>query len=473
MPPSTDPNIIRKARLKPLVYDGLIAALLGAVSVLLSMVTFGYLDPVLYGLLGIDFWFQSDMTRVFYNMMGVESSHYRTSVHPLFSLIAYHAAFAVEHLVGLFRHITDEQSAQLIIAGVAGVWTAILYSLLRLIYLPRFDAALFSLLGLLSSASLFWFSVPETYSFGSVSILLALVAAAVHQRRGLAEGWFAAASAATLSITITNWMAGLGATFFFLKLGRALRVTIIAFISVYLLWMLEKYLFPAANSFLNNSGELNYIFREETGGPLHIMMAFFSTTVVMPEVQLVGKLDRPDWLILSVQHSFPWQGGVLTLAAFCGWLSLLGLGLWHLFWGPTAARLRLLIGALLAGQLVLHLIYGEETFLYSLHFLPLLIVTAALSVTGQFRRLALVLAAAVLITAGTNNVIRFREARQIMIEHFYPDRGTGSVLRARPPDSNLYGQRIMPSAHFTECAPAPAHRPGAPSGTAFDPDRRG
>ncbi len=473
MPLSTDPNINRPARFKPLVCDGLIAALLGAVSVLLSIFTFGYLDPVLYGLLGIDFWFQSDMTRVFYNMTGVESSHYRASVHPLFSLIVYHAILVVEGFVGLFRHITDEQSAQLLIAGAAGVWTATLYSFLRIIYLPRFDASLFSLLGIFSSASLFWFSVPETYSFGSVSILLALAAAAVHQRRGLAEGWFVAASSASLSITITNWMAGLAATFFSLRPGKALRVTIIAFIAVYLLWMLEKHLFPAAGSFLHNSGELNYIFREETGGPLHIMVAFFSTTVVMPEVQLIGKLDRPDWLILSVQKSLPWQGGVLTLTAFCSWLTLLGLGLWHLFSGPAAVRVRLLIGVLLAGQLVLHLIYGEETFLYALHFLPLLIITAALSVTGRFRRLALVLAAISVITAGTNNMIRFRQARQIMIEHFYPDRSTASVLRLKSPESAHCGLNILYDTSLNGRTPAPGARPDGPSGKVFGPDGRG
>ncbi len=416
---------------KSLVIDGLTASLLAAVSILLSIVTFGYLDPVLYGLLGIDFWFQSDMTRVFYNMTDVESSHYRASVHPLFSLIAYYGAVIVERGAGLIRTITGEESAQLFIAGVAGVWTATLYSLLRILFLPRVDAVLFSLLGIVSAASLFWFSVPETYSFGSVSILLPLVAAALHQRRALAQGWFVAASTASLSITITNWMAGLGAAFISLRFGRALLVSLAALVIVSSLWFVEKQIFPTTGSLLNNSGELNYIFREETGGPLHILISFFSTTVVMPEVQLVGKIDRPDWLVLSVQHSFPWQGGILNLAAFCGWLVLFSMGFWQLLFGTTAGRTRLLVGVLLAGQLVLHLIYGEETFLYSLHFLPLLIVTAALAGRGRFRRQVLVLAATVLILAGINNMSRFREARQLMMHHFYPDRTAGFLLEVK------------------------------------------
>ncbi len=472
MPRANDPTINQAARFRPTVIDGLIAALLAAVSVILSALTFGYLDPVLYGLLGIDFWFHSDMTRVFYNMTGEESSHYRASVHPLFSLVAYHGALVVKQLAGLLRDITDEQSAQLLIAGVAGIWSATLYSLLRLLFLPRVDAVLFSLLGIFSAASLFWFSVPETYPFGSVSILLALVATAAGQRRDVAEGWFVGASAATLSMTITNWMAGIGAAFFSLKFGRAVRVTLIAFAIVYLLWMVQKELFPATTSFLHNNYEINYMFREETGGPLHILASFFSTTVVMPEVHLIPKDGRQDYLILSVQQSFPWQGGALNLTAAGGWLILFGLGFRQLLSGPTARRNRLLIGSVLAGQLVLHLIYGEETFLYSLHFLPLLIVTAALSSTGRFRRLVLIMATVVLVAVGVNNIIRFREARQLMIKNFYPDRSSSSVLPAQPLTSEQRTMQIARSARFNVRLPGPDFRPVAPSGKPLVSDRR-
>ena len=249
---STDKNTTGVAWNSPLAIDGLIALILAAVAALLSALNFGYLDPVLYGLLGIDFWFQSDMARAFYNMTEAESSHYRASVHPLFSLIAYHGVLFVKCGIGLFHEITSDQAVQLVMAAVAGTWTATLYTLLRLLSLWRFEAVLFSLLGAFSAASLFWFSVPETYSFGSVSILSALTVAAVHQRRALAEGWFVLASTATLSFTITNWMAGLAAAFINLRIGRALRVTLITFASVYLLWLLEKHLFPTAGSFLNN-----------------------------------------------------------------------------------------------------------------------------------------------------------------------------------------------------------------------------
>ena len=439
---TVESNEPRADKNKLLVIDGLIAMVLFAVSALLSALTFGYLDPVLYGLLGVDFWFHSDMTRVFYNLKGVEASHYRASVHPLFSLIAYYAAILIKALLNLFSQAGDEQLAQFFIAMVAGTWIAALYSLLRVLRLARTDAILFSLLGALSAASLFWFSVPETYSLGSVSILSALIVAAVHLHRPLSEGWFVAASAFSLSVTITNWMAGLAAAFFNLNLGKAIRVTLLAFLIVYLLWLLEKQLLFAAGSVLDHRDELMYIFRKETGGPFHILVTFFSTSMVMPEIKLIAKLDRPDWLILSVQHSLPWRSGLLCLTAFSSWMVLFCLGFWRLLVGPLALRFRLLIGALLLGQAVLHLIYGEETFLYSLHYLPLLVITSALAVTGPYRRVVLVLATVVLISAGTNNFLRFREARGIMMQHFYPDRESGIELNYLPLEAKQLSELI-------------------------------
>jgi hypothetical protein len=105
-------------------------------------------------------------------------------------------------------------------------------------------------------------------------------------------------------------------------------------------------------------------------------------------------------------------------------LLLLGIGIKNLFWGNAPSpRIRLIIGLTLAGQLVLHLLYGEETFLYSLHYLPLLIATAALAAIGQFRKISLILALIVLCGGGINNLVKFREARNVMILHFYPERG--------------------------------------------------
>ncbi len=408
---------------KELIIDGVVAFLLAVIMGIFSSMLFAYLDSALFGLEGIDFWFQADLARVHFNMVNHEYfAHYRASVHPLFSLFGYYSTLLVHKIFGLSMDIHLVEAVRLVIAIIAALWLGSLYILLRLLSLQRFDAILFALIAAFSSASLFWFSVPETYSFGSLSILLALIVSALTQYRPVAEGWFVAASVATFSFTITNWMAGLAANFVNLSLWKAVRVTIISVVVVSLLWWIEKQIFPSTGSFLQNSDEANFFFREETGGPFRILLSFFSSSMVMPDVELIDKLNRTDWKILTVQNSWPWSGGFFgAVAVFC-WIVLLCTGFWNLFWGSTFPRLRLIIGLVLAGQLALHLIYGEETFLYALHYLPLLVITASLGATCRFRKIVLVLAVLLLCSGGLNNILKFREARETMMNHFYPSR---------------------------------------------------
>jgi hypothetical protein len=56
------------------------------------------------------------------------------------------------------------------------------------------------------------------------------------------------------------------------------------------------------------------------------------------------------------------------------------------------------------------MLYGDERFVHSIHFLPFLIVVAALSTLTKARVLALILAAALVVTAGVNNTLQFAKA---------------------------------------------------------------
>ncbi len=114
--------------------------------------------------------------------------------------------------------------------------------------------------------------------------------------------------------------------------------------------------------------------------------------------------------------------------------------------------------------MALHLLYGEETFLYALHYLPLLIASAALAALGRFRRIALILALIVLCVGGLNNLMKFRQAREIMMHHFYPERGreAPSGVLFTPPNQRLEHQIRQPSQQdilMVLRAPAPVlHR---------------
>jgi hypothetical protein len=70
----------------------------------------------------------------------------------------------------------------------------------------------------------------------------------------------------------------------------------------------------------------------------------------------------------------------------------------------------ILLGAVIAGQLALHLVIGKESFLYAMHIAPLLIAVAACGTLGRQRVVVLVMAASLVMTAGVNNWRQFERA---------------------------------------------------------------
>jgi hypothetical protein len=96
------------------------------------------------------------------------------------------------------------------------------------------------------------------------------------------------------------------------------------------------------------------------------------------------------------------------------WVALLGLGLWALFSIGQHRRLRIVLGLTLLGLLAQHMVFGEETFLYSIHFAPLLVILAALSTLTRARPVALVLTRALVLSAGINNNLQFISATELV-----------------------------------------------------------
>ena len=402
------------------------------------------INPVIFNPQADDVWFESDISRVFRNMTQQGSDHYRTKVHPLFSLIAFPPVYLLRTLLD----IEAIMAVRIIIAAVACLWISVLFILLRLIGCHRFDATLFSVLAATSAAAMFGFVVTETYSFGSLSLLLALCLVAIAQYRHLSQLWYMVISALTLSITTTNWMAGILATIANHPWKRSLQITVNAFCLVVLLWSVQKFVFPSAEFFLGDREEEKYILKPESGGPLQVIKSFISHTMVMPSIKLVDNLKQPDWPTMLTQASLPGSASLWGNVAVVLWTALLGLGLWGLFSVKAHLKLRIVLGVTLLGQLALHLAYGSETFLYSLHFAPLLVVLAALSTLTRARPVALVLAGTLVLSAGVNNTLQLNKTKDFLQSQAPPryqvlgqiqmrpdepwPRGTGHVLLAAP-----------------------------------------
>jgi hypothetical protein len=380
----------------------IICALLGALVAAVSYHVSGLSSPAILD--GI--WFQADPVRVLGDMTDRFGNHYRTTVHPLFVLLTH-------PLVTLLRAVTGVSAvtaARLLIAFLAGVWIVLVFSLLRALGCRRLDATIFAILGAVSASAIFWTGLIETYLLGSISILLAVLAVQLTSRRK--SFWVALASAFSLSVTVTNWMAGLFATAVSFSWKRACLLVATAFCLVVILWGVEKFFYPQCPFFLSQSEERSYINNPLSGGPMTSIKAFVFHTMVMPRIRPFEDMkSKWRWCgYITVQLDRPGAGSRLGTAAAALWTILLAIGVWGLATARERVKLRLVLGGTLLGQMALHSIYGEETFLYSLHFAPLLLGVAAMGVHTRLRPIVLALAICLIFTAGANNFSQLSKA---------------------------------------------------------------
>ena len=397
-------------KLQAMWADVLILVLLTGVACLASFHGSSRLDPVVFGYDAIDLWMDADIPRVVKTMTDRFSLVLHRK-HPLFPTISYPPVYLIKNLLG-----TEPLTAvRIVIAGVASVWSGTLFFLLRVIGCRRFDAVLFTLLGMCTASAMFWFVVPESFSFGSVTILWAMALVAFAEHRPVSSTWYVAVSVLTLSATVTNWMAGIIATIVNHPWKRSIQLTVNALVVVTLIWVVQKLVFPSVEFFLPPNTRPEYVLSTLSSGSLNVLKVFFLDSIIMPAIDVTYWPAIFSYLpVMTVQDSLPGSG---TNGGFWGvlaWGLLLGLGLWALLFLKQQFRFRIALGLTLLGQLVLHMLFGWETFLFSIHFVPLLVVIAALSTLTRARVVALSLAGAVTVFAGINNFIQFGRATEFV-----------------------------------------------------------
>ena len=399
--PANDP-LVRKADLGWLL--GLVV--LGVVGALLIA---SRIDPAVLQRQTQDTWFDADVARVISDMTSRTNSHFRTNVHPLFSLWVYPLTTLVKTVGG----ISAVSAAEAVVAMAAGTVLAMIFLVLRLLGCRRFDAVVFALLLATSASSVFWLGVPDTFLLGSVTTMAALCIAAVATRRRVREPWFVIVSILTLSFTTTNWMAGIVTTLAYHRWRRALQVTVNAFAVVVVLWGLQNVLFEGVNFFFVLRSESRWILPEGVAGWPAIARVFFFDSVVMPEVAVFSTSATPSaWPLLTVQQSPLGSGSILGLPAVVLWAGLFTTGLYAIVTRRDKPRFRMVLCLVLAGQLGLHLLYGRETFLFAPHFAPLLILVAAWGTQTRARRVVLAVSIALIVCCAYNNAVQFRNANR-------------------------------------------------------------
>ncbi len=423
----------RTAHLAP--QDWILACFFALVAGVASLVIADTIPAFL--LHSMDFWFEADTIREVSNMISTTDDHSRTSVHPLFSILTFVPVYLVKHALA----IPPLRAVLYVTCIIGGLWSGTLYLLLRLLGCRKLDASIFTLLGLCSASAIFWLPVPNSYTWGSLSIMLALALLLFAEQRKVGATLYVVASAFTLSITVTNWMAGLLAMLARWPFRQAVQLSINAFCLVVLLWGAQKFIFPSAEFFIGSRKEANWIHHPQSGDKKNIASSFAFHTLIAPAIRFIdddGYIQSGDDSFrlsqrLAFQFSSPGSAGPLGLVAVCLWSALLMNGLWRLVTLDRQLRFRLVLAALLVFELSLHMVYGEETFTYGLNFIPLLIALAALGALSPGRPVVLVLAGLLALCAGINNWQQFRQAVEAAT-HFTPQRDAMTSMMQKDSD---------------------------------------
>src|SRR5690606_26251712 len=199
----------------------------------------------------LDLWFEADVFRVFENLTSRFSDHYRTAVHPLSSLILSTPAIAMIKL-----GFSPSRIAHLATAAGAGLLSASMFILLYRLHGVALSAAVFTALFLSSAGFLFFSGIVELYTWGGLSIVVALLLSTT--TGPLQPLSLVAAGAISLSITVTNWMAGIAGSLVREKWPRALLYSALALAAVATLSAVQTVIYPTAGRFLSIREEQTY-----------------------------------------------------------------------------------------------------------------------------------------------------------------------------------------------------------------------
>jgi hypothetical protein len=458
---------------KPATADLLLGAVLALAAIVITLLMYRQVSPYILHYSTWDFWFESDPARTVYEATDRHSTyHSATSHHPLFSLIIFPPVFVLATLLKLGA-VT---AFGIVLAATSALSVSVTYATLRILGLERADAFIFTSLMAVSAAAVFWFPVPETWGLGALSILIVIGVCALSERNNGLPMWaYFLASVAALSVTTTNWLVALAMLFVFLDQRAAIEQAVKSFLLVMAMWALQYSFFPQSVPFLKITGpaEVDYVFNAESHGVLAKLYGFFFHSIVIPDIVTAYGFR------LSVQGSLPGAGSLLAVAATVAWAALLALGCWgaiRLLTGRTTLQFSKTVTVLLlaiAGQLVVTIVFGLESFLYSLHFAPLLIMLAGLSALTPARRIAVPLAAALAIMAAFNNFQKFATAAEQLAGRYEHEQQFAALLAEKTDPKALLlcgGEALGATGEGGKSRPKPSEAPIGPINSQDDPD---
>ncbi|MEM5518137.1 hypothetical protein WNY37_14355 [Henriciella sp. AS95] len=397
---------------RPLVRaDILLALAFGVLGAAISLWAFSQTNRVAELHTTFNLWLHADAPRVAENMVTTSGDHGRTSVHPVFSILIFPFG-------GLLTALGMEPlaAAKSLIIVMMGVNAALFSLTIRLLGLPRIAVALFTTLFMATASFLFWGALVESFPFSCFGVLISLFM--MFRVKTAHWAWWIAVNVLSIGFLVTNWMFGLIAMAVRLKLKPFVTIAAASFVLTVMLSVLQNTSFEKAAIFINPhtlTREANYFqpameekgIYEEGWRPLNNLRSTYVTTVVAMPVY-IQQQTHMRLATTNQNSSFP-EGELSPVIAVIAWVLLFGLGLWGAVLRKDLRLPLIGAGAALVLQTLLHLIYGEVTFLYSMSFMPLLILFASCSWFSPYRTVSIVAAGLVLVFGVINNTSRFQE----------------------------------------------------------------
>jgi hypothetical protein len=410
--------------------DAAIAILLFVLGTAAALWASSSVDPSITDMNKFNIWADADSPRVFANMTSRFSDHWRARVHPLFSL----AAFTPTAILIASFDLSPLDAVRLVDGIAAGIWIALLFIAMRIAGLLRLDAGLFTILGGVSAAAVFFATIPETYVFGSLTILTMVIVVAISEHRPVSAIAYCVAVATTLSMTTSNVMVGIFAAFREMHWKKAIPLLLCALAIVTLVWGIQKAIFPSAPFFLGVRGETAYVTVPGIERFGEVFSAFFLHSMIVPRFALIANDFVPEYRDLSVQAVSAFSGGTVYLVGLLAWVALLGIGVYSLVRARSKRKLVFVLACTVVGQFALHLVYGRETVLFSLHYLPVLIILIGVGCSMFLRTLSRVLVCVLIVCAVIANLSEFSQARGVLAEQGTQRQLVRAQMRLRPKD---------------------------------------
>jgi hypothetical protein len=324
-------------------------------------------------------WFGADIGRVIEDMANPLAGHYRLTVHPLFSLLILPVARPMvwmAQLFGLEYGLAMGLACQLIISISAGLSWVGVYLILLSFGLSRFRSFVISLLFLCGPGFLFWWSTPETFPLGAVTVLIPFLLLALNEDSQ--KAWIAALIG-SFSMTVTNVSAGLIAAFVRFGPRRAFyRICWMSMVGALVLIVLQKSYLPSSGLPFNWSEEKSYM--KLDGASVNTLYQFFIAPVAPLSPPNISS-SQLEFSLSTLDRLFPLRGAVAL-----AWSVLLCFGIRSALL-THVNRVSIALAAFLVFQIFLHVFYGDTPFLYSSHYLPVMILLAGYGVANARKML--------------------------------------------------------------------------------------